>query len=91
MSEKIRFRLTEIWLVRSFRKVAQKQFHSGRSKAGAGIDSVFPAFSSILQLFHCFPVPCPVFLLRRVKTRGFIMIEFFIVTVIYTLSLNSFF
>ena len=49
------------------------------------------ASSFFIRVFHCFPVPCPVFLLRRVKTRGFIMIEFFIVTVVYTLSLNSFF
>ena len=58
MAEKIRFRIPipEIWLARSFREAAKKKFHSGRSKAGTGIDSALPAFSSILRLFDCFPV-----------------------------------
>ena len=56
--------------------------------------SDFSPLFSIVELFKCFstssfPVPCSIFLLRRVKIRIFTLIELLIVIAIIAISLNS--
>ena len=71
-------------------------------KGGRELTVFRPVFSFFLRLFHCFPVPssfrvpCSIFLLRRVKTKVFTLIEFLIriickknITQRISLNLNS--
>ena len=71
-------------------------------KGGCELTVFRPVFSFFLRLFHCFPVPssfrvpCSIFLLRRVRTKVFTLIEFLIriickknITQRISLNLNS--
>ena len=71
-------------------------------KGGRELTVFRPVFSFFLRLFHCFPVPssfrvpCSIFLLRRVRTKVFTLIEFLIriickknITQRISLNLNS--